>query len=254
MTALLASVFTASLMGSLHCVGMCGGFVAIAAGGAAPGTRGAFWPLLTYQLGRLLAYAVLGMAAGALGSAVDLAGSTAGLADIAAILAGGTVLTIAVAALARALGARLPQGPRFAALGQFLAKVHLRWSRKPPIARALVLGLVTSLLPCGWLWAFVLTASGTADALWGGLVMAVFWAGTVPALVGLGFGVRALFAPLARRLPLLAPTMLLVLGVVLLVWRAQLVLPAHALQPANPATGAAPAIPTKASCCHEQND
>ena len=50
----LAAVLAASLLGSLHCVAMCGGFVAIV---SAPGERG---PLLAYQATRGLAYTSLG--------------------------------------------------------------------------------------------------------------------------------------------------------------------------------------------------
>ncbi|MBI4955507.1 MAG: sulfite exporter TauE/SafE family protein, partial [Myxococcales bacterium] len=128
-------------------------------------------------------------------------------------------------ALARALGARLHalgRRPRFAGLSRLLARAHAAWSRRPPVWRALALGVLTSLLPCGWLWAFVVSAAGTASPWGGALVMAAFWLGTVPALLGLGLGLGLLLAPLKKRLPLLTPALLVALGLVLVVWRAQM--------------------------------
>jgi hypothetical protein len=50
--ALLAGVFVASLLGSLHCAGMCGGIACFVGGTAARGRA-----LTLYHLGRLLSYA-----------------------------------------------------------------------------------------------------------------------------------------------------------------------------------------------------
>ena len=69
MTALIATVLGASLLGSAHCAGMCGGFVAFYAGGAASLRGRAAWSChLAYNGGRLAAYATLGGAAGLLGA------------------------------------------------------------------------------------------------------------------------------------------------------------------------------------------
>jgi sulfite exporter TauE/SafE len=116
------------------------------------------------------------------------------------------------AALAVALGARLPQGiaPRFlhTRMGAVLRAVHAQ----PPVVRALAVGLVTTLLPCGWLWVYVATAAGTASIPAAALVMAAFWLGTVPMMAGLGIAAQRLFGPLRRRLPVFTAAVLVVLG------------------------------------------
>ena len=85
MTALALTVLGASLLGSLHCAGMCGGFVAFYAG---TGDGRAGLSHAAYNLGRLAAYAVLGAMAGALGLALDLASAPIGIPRAAAVLAG----------------------------------------------------------------------------------------------------------------------------------------------------------------------
>ena len=60
------------------------------------------------------------------------------------------------------------------------ARVNRLVRERPPVARALLLGLFSTLLPCGWLYAFAVLAAGTGGPWTGMLVMAAFWAGTVP--------------------------------------------------------------------------
>jgi uncharacterized protein len=66
--ALVAAIFLASLLGSLHCAGMCGAFVAIACGRLGNDRsdwRDAVALQTAYHGGRLLTYVTLGMFAGA---------------------------------------------------------------------------------------------------------------------------------------------------------------------------------------------
>ena len=83
------------------------------------------------------------------------------------------------------------------------------------------MGRLTALLPCGWLYAFVLTAAGTGNSWSGVAVMAAFWAGTVPALLAVGLGVRLFAHPLARRAPALTAWLLVAIGVTTLAGRWQ---------------------------------
>jgi sulfite exporter TauE/SafE len=76
-----------------------------------------------------------------------------------------------------------------------------------------VIGLLTGALPCGWLYGFAVTAAGTGSALAGALLMIVFWAGTLPVMVGLGVGVQALAAPLRRHLPTACALAMIAVGV-----------------------------------------
>jgi sulfite exporter TauE/SafE len=74
------------------------------------------------------------------------------------------------------------------------------------------MGLLTAILPCGWLYAFVVTAAGTGGALAGAFVMTAFWLGTLPVMVGLGVGLQALAGPLRRHLPAVSAVAIVVVG------------------------------------------
>lgn len=213
MTALALAVLGAGLVGSLHCAAMCGGLVGVYATDPAP--RGGWRRGLehaAYNGGRLLAYVVLGAAGGALGASADLAAHLAGLGHLAALVAGACIALWGAISLLDALGVRTGRArvPRWARglVGRALALV----ARRDLVARAAVLGLATGLMPCGWLYAFVLAAAGTASPLAGAGLMLVFWAGTVPLMAALGVGLRALALPLRRYVPALSALAMIAVG------------------------------------------
>jgi sulfite exporter TauE/SafE len=211
--ALFLAVFLASLLGSLHCAGMCGAFVAFAVGSGRDGAAGTARTLTAYHLGRLTTYVLLGVAAGALGAAIDLGGEFVGVRRAAAFGAGALMVGFGVILLLRASGVRLPRAPLPPGVQRAVAAGHQFAASKGPIMRATLVGLFTTLLPCGWLYAFAITAAGTADPALGALVMAAFWLGTVPILTGVGVGARALLGPLGARAPALTALALIGVGV-----------------------------------------
>jgi len=213
MTPLLGTIFVASLLGSLHCVAMCGPLIGLA--GSARTLRLA----LLHAAGRLATYVVLGTLAGALGRAIDLAGRLGHVQRAATILAALTIFgwaayTIVVAARARRGAAvTIPAGSRRSwwrggAFQQGLVRLQVR----RPGARAYLVGVLTGLLPCGWLWAFVVSAAGSGSPARGALIMAVFWLGTVPAMTGVLALGGTLIATLRQRMPVITAAALVVLG------------------------------------------
>lgn len=248
MTALLATVLAASLAGSLHCVGMCGPFVAFYAGGDASRAARRFLSHATYSAGRLAAYTALGLAAGAIGAVLDLAGSLAGFQRVAAVVAGAVMIAWGGLALLRLRGVRVL--PIRAGSAAWLQRAFRVVADRPPMLRAAAVGLLSGLLPCGWLWAFLVAAAGTGSALAGAAVMVAFWLGTVPALVAVGLGAQLLAAPLRRHLPAVTAVLLVALGVFAIVSRPASVARAVAAHEHAAAT-AVPAPGGDHACCDE---
>lgn len=220
MLALVISIFIASLLGSLHCAGMCGAFLAIAVGGGNDGLK--VKTQAAYHLGRLATYVTLGVFAGLTGSLVDLTGTLVGLKSVAASIAGAVMVAFGAINLLRLAGisfARL-QPPGF--LGRWLSHGHRAAMARPPVIRAGLIGLLTTLLPCGWLYAFVVAAAGTASPLTGAMTMAVFWLGTLPVLVGIGAGIQRVTGAFGRNLSMLTCVLLMVVGAMTLLGRANL--------------------------------
>lgn len=222
MTALLLGVLIASLLGSTHCAGMCGAFVLFAV--ATPTDAASVWRSrvalnAAYNLGRLVTYTLLGAAAGTLGAALDLGGSMVGLQRVAAAIAGGLMVGVGLVALLRARGFKVRRMPLPPFLSCVVSAGHRAVIDASPITRAWTVGLLTTLLPCGWLYAFAITAAGTAHPALGAAVMAAFWLGTLPMLAGLGLGAQALAGRLRRHLPVLTSMLLVMVGLYTLLSR-----------------------------------
>ena len=207
----LLAIFIASFLGSAHCVGMCGGFVACYAG--ASGNRIA--PHISYNAGRLFIYSILGALSGLLGSAIDHSGSLFGLQRTMALLTGVLLIVWGVRGIffpgtLTAVGQSKSRLYGFirSLFGSLLAPTGEHW-----VQRSFWVGSLSAFLPCGWLYSFVLLAAATGSVVMGTLTMIFFWLGTVPALASFG-GITALLGDRGKKhLPILTSVLLILAGI-----------------------------------------
>lgn len=253
MMTLAVSVFLASLLGSLHCAGMCGAFLAVAIHSPGEARTPRWRPHAAYHLGRLVTYIGLGIAAGAAGALLDLGSTLTGIGPIAASVAGATMIVFGIVTLLRVLGVSVPRFRPPAFMQSLLLKGHQFSAHFGPSVRATLIGLFTTLLPCGWLYAFVIVAAGTASPLRGGAVMIVFWLGTLPVLVAIGTGVQHLLGALGKRMPLITSLTVILAGAYTLSGRAMLNVNRIAANTTSPlaASTATPQSSTPACCVEE---
>lgn len=253
MLTLAGAVFVASLLGSAHCAGMCGAFVCFYAGADA---RASAWGHLAYNGGRLVSYLLLGSLAGAVGAGVERVGTGVGVARAAAVTAGILMIAWGIMTLLVQRGIRLPTPAPFVGAQRWLANRMRDVRDFPPVARALTVGLLTTLLPCGWLYAFVVTAAGTGSVRDALVVMTIFWAGTLPMILAIGVSVRKLAGPFRDQLPLVSALFLVVIGLYSLTGRARMdparvAMRARQMIPASlPAPTVSPAIPANPTPPH----
>lgn len=210
---LALAVLVASLLGSVHCAAMCGAFVCFYATPAGVSSwRDEAGAHAAYNLGRLVSYAFLGLVAGAIGHALNAAGALAGVQRAAAIAAGTLMIVWGSYSVFTALGIQIPALTVPDGWRRAMGSVLLRLKEQPPVIRAAATGLTTTLLPCGWLYAFVVTAAATGSASRGAFVMFVFWLGTLPVMLAVGIGARRMMGTFGTRLPLVSGTAIIVLG------------------------------------------
>ena len=214
----LLAVVLASLLGSLHCVGMCGGLVGLytAQGADSLSHVRESWCHLAYNGGRLAIYLLLGLAAGGIGKLIDFTAELGGVRRGAQITAGVLIVLWGLSYLAAASGtvnlSLLGRFPGYYLLKAHLGKAYAAARTAPSVQRALLLGLLTGALPCGWLYLFVTAAASSGSPLNGALIMAAFWLGSVPALLGVGFGVWRISGSVRRYYPVVAGVLMLALG------------------------------------------
>ncbi|KIH76363.1 hypothetical protein GFER_12015 [Geoalkalibacter ferrihydriticus DSM 17813] len=172
------------LLGSGHCIGMCGGIIAALSLSVRQGGAG-LWFQLAYHLGRLTTYGVMGATLGWVGSMVVY---TEGFQAASRVILIGADLLLIAAGLATAglAGRRSPLEIEGMVPTRLIGKAVIRLRRWPPALAALPLGLAFGLLPCGLVYAVALTAAQSADPGRGALLMLAFGLGTVPALMLVG--------------------------------------------------------------------
>ncbi|HZG21492.1 MAG TPA: sulfite exporter TauE/SafE family protein [Herbaspirillum sp.] len=215
----LLPIFLVGLMGSVHCIGMCGGIVgALSSAAPARAPAAALMPdgsghlrrviplhlagtvpaaafmqdmvrVLSYNLGRLSSYALAGALAGGIAAGLLRGADVLGWLAPAQTLA--YVMTNIVLVL---LGLYLTQWwsgmTRLEQLGSGLwARIRPHASRLVPVdtpAKALLLGSLWGWLPCGMVYSALLTALMAGSAARGALTMLAFGAGTLPVLLAAG--------------------------------------------------------------------
>lgn len=176
----LAAMFMIGLLGSGHCVGMCGG-IATALGLAADSQRS--WQLVFgYNTGRILSYAV----AGALVSTLGYWGKS--------VLAIGPMLRMIAGIILIFMGLYLAGWSRVLIRLEKLG-THL-WSRIQPLGRrflpvksfgqALAMGAIWGWLPCGLVYTALAYAATSAATIDGAIMMFTFGLGTFPAMLAGG--------------------------------------------------------------------
>lgn len=231
----LATAFVVGLLGSSHCLGMCGGIAGALALGV-PRRGSALLPyLLAFNAGRLASYALAGAIVGLAGAGLFGTLPAAGARVAAQAVAGGFMVALGLylggwrgpLGLVERSGARLWR--HVEPLGRRLLPV-----RHP--GQALLLGLLWGWLPCGMVYAALAwtLAAGSAGA--GAVLMLAFGAGTLPMMLATGGAAQALGRTVrASWLRRSAGTLVLALGA------GSLVLAAASLAGHGPAPHGAPA-------------
>ena len=200
----LVSPLLLGLLGSMHCVAMCGGIAgafAMAAPSAA-GRAGRVRLLCVLGTGRILGYAGAGVLAGGLGFGLA---SVLGPYGPAALRVMAGLLLLAAALLVAGIGVVPATLERFgAALWQRIVPLARSANALPMSScRALALGFLWGWIPCGLVYAALGWAATAGSPLQGAFAMVAFGLGTLPATVATGAAAaklgRLVHAPTSRR-------------------------------------------------------
>lgn len=171
---MLFTAFTFGLLGSLHCVGMCGPLMLALPFGAQQGRVGR---LLLYNLGRITTYMVLGALMGFLGQGIFLVGLQSWL-----TLALGAVLVV-IGLFSIQIEFKMWSTPLLSGLYIKLKSQFARLVKKTGLPAVFALGTLNGLLPCGLVYLALAGALTTSDWQSGVGYMLAFGTGTVPLLL-----------------------------------------------------------------------
>lgn len=168
--------FMTGLLGSGHCLGMCGGLVS--AFFMRLKARG-IWPYLAYHGARLGVYAAVGLIAAGLGAVLVQTGSFGKWQGVLQIVAGLVVILLGLDLLGVS---PLRNSVGFAPLAWLRRQFGLA-TEKGPLLGAAIGGAINGLMPCSMTMAMAVKATTAPSILEGGLLMLAFGAGTLPAML-----------------------------------------------------------------------
>ena len=179
MITLLSAAFLLGFLGSMHCVGMCGGLVST----LAMSQKKVWWTgLMSYQLGRILTYTFLGLFAGMLGMAITQVTWFADMQRGLTILAGVLMIVFGLNLVGWLPDPFVKFMSKFSRLIGLTGWVHAATNSRMPMSWFMV-GLFNGLLPCGLVYAgLALSLTSGSIGLSAGMMFA-FGLGTVPAMM-----------------------------------------------------------------------
>ena len=201
-----ALAFMTGLLGSGHCLGMCGGLVS--AFFMKLQARGP-WPYLTYHAGRIGMYALVGLVAALLGAVLVSTGRIGLAQGVLQIVAGAIVILLGL----DLLGVSPIRNVYGFAPVAWLRRQFMTAAQKGPIVGALIGGAINGMMPCSMTMAMAVQATTAPSPPEGMLLMLAFGAGTLPSMLSASFLFGKLGPQLRGGLQKLAALFVIALGV-----------------------------------------
>lgn len=203
----LYTALTIGLVGSLHCIGMCGPIAVALPLGQKSWFDRSFGALL-YNIGRSLTYGVMGAVFGLLGKGIEMAGIQQWVSIVMGVVMIASVLFPFLFRGSLNFD-RITSGYAGRLIGRF-RKLFGNQAKSNLFA----IGLMNGLLPCGLVYVAVAGAINTNDVVLGTLFMIVFGLGTIPVMMGVSLLGNIISRNLRARLNKVVPVFIVLLGII----------------------------------------
>jgi sulfite exporter TauE/SafE len=179
MAQVVLAAFTMGLLGSFHCVGMCGPLAL-----SLPLNNDSYWAKFSgtflYNAGRVVTYAVFGLLFGTLGKTVAVFGFQQWLSIILGLL---IIIFIILPKKVSSLNSNNYSAHFFKKIRSSLGQLFI----KKNYSSLFFIGLLNGLLPCGLVYMAAAGAVATGDILNSVLFMTFFGLGTLPLMWSVTF-------------------------------------------------------------------
>jgi sulfite exporter TauE/SafE len=201
--------FTLGAAGSLHCVGMCGP-LSLALPTYHLSKTKKFLSLLVYQFGRIITYSLIGLVFGLAGRRIYISGYQQWF----SIGMGVLVLILAVLYFTRKTSIHISFLNRFYHSVQLIIGRLLRSSTG--VLSFLLMGMANGLLPCGMVYIALAATLSLPQVSQSIAFMALFGAGTLPAMMIVGYAGQMIRPGIRRTLKKAVPVFIVLMGAVLI--------------------------------------
>ncbi|HLT41593.1 MAG TPA: sulfite exporter TauE/SafE family protein [Sphingobacteriaceae bacterium] len=194
--------FFMGLLGSLHCVAMCGPLLLALPAGKGHGRI--IFNRIIYQIGRILTYTGLGLVIGFISIGAEYKGWQQGL----SIFTGGVLVSMGLFTFFghHSSGIVKAQQKLFAPLFKRMGY----WLYKP--GGNFIVGMLNGFLPCGMVYMALATALNTGNTVGGGRFMLLFGLGTLPLMLITGIAGNYVKRIIPFKLSTWLPTLFLIMG------------------------------------------
>lgn len=214
----LLTAFILGVVGSLHCVGMCGAIV-LSLPTANHIRRTFLISRIQYNIGRVITYTFLGLIIGSIGSVLNIGSIQRWLSiSIGVLLITWVVLTLFAVPFksnsnSNFLGSAMMR--LVSTLTKQLGAILKKDGTTHPVGWSFMIGILNGLLPCGLVYAGLSTALLRANPLDSSLSMMMFGLGTIPSLMIFAFSSDKILSFVrTMNLKMLIPTVVGVVGIV----------------------------------------
>lgn len=203
---MLFSALFFGLISSLHCIGMCGPIAMMLPVDHKNPTKKAM-QILTYHLGRLTAYGLLGLAFGLLGKGLFIAGFQQNI----SIAVG--VLMIIIAIVPEKVFAQYNfSKPIYKVISTIKSSLGNQFKRKTFDA-LFSIGFLNGLLPCGLVYAALFGAIAMQNEVLGVAYMLLYGIGTIPLMSVVVYASGFMSIPLRSKLQRIIPIITIGIGI-----------------------------------------
>lgn len=205
---LLIAACAMGMLGSFHCVGMCGPLaLSLPLKNDSAVTK--FFGAMLYNSGRIVTYAVFGLVFGLVGKSVALFGYQQWLSVILGI---SILVFMLLPKKITAVKNKNSMLEFFEKLRQALGQLFFKKTRSSLFA----IGLLNGLLPCGLVYMAAAGAVATGDLLSSVLFMAFFGLGTLPVMWSIAFFGNYVSMGIRQRIRKLYPYMMMLMACLLI--------------------------------------
>ncbi len=207
---MLYSALIFGLISSLHCIGMCGPIaMMLPVDKNNPAKK--IIQIMIYHLGRLTAYASLGLVFGILGKGFYMAGIQQQLSIVVGVL----MITIAIVPEKVFMKYNFSK-PVYRAISKVKSSLGSQFKRKSPDA-LFTIGLLNGFLPCGLVYAALFGAIAMSNLTLSVSYMLLYGLGTIPMMSAVVFISNILSLPLRGKLQKIIPVVAVFIGILFII-------------------------------------
>ena len=237
------SAFIIGLMGSLHCIGMCGPLVLALPVNNNKGFK-YYAGRILYNIGRVLTYTVIGLIFGIAGKGIAIAGFQ----QAVSILLGSSIILSFL--LPRSFKSRITGSSVISKITSPLRTSIGKLFKQKTLPSFLMIGMLNGLLPCGFVYMGVAGAVALGNILSGTLFMLFFGLGTIPSMLAASLFGGFVSINIRRKISRAVPVFAVVMAIIFILRGLNLGIPY--LSPKLSAMKTAPAMhmQEEEDCCH----